>query len=334
MKEDFDRAMKLVLVYEGGKDDDPVDPGGRTNQGIIQREYTAYRLRKGLPNRDVFLMENAERDDIYRVQYGNKVQFDDLPPGIDVVVYDGAVNSGVTQSVKWVQRALGLNADGVLGAVTMQRIQDHPDHDILIRDILDRRRAFLKALKTFWHFGKGWMARVDNLQKVGQAWAMGSVGPAVVFIPNGNKKAKIVDAKPLPATAPADFMSAGGGASSVLSTVQGVFQPMQGTPIADKVLLGLAIAGGLTAAAGVVYGLWARRKRDQISDVLDLVARQAAPADNDNLPPEVLQQYVDPKAQGSETGNIAPGVTTTSGRKFGDEEVRINSPEPAKGTAA
>jgi lysozyme family protein len=124
-------AMKIYLKFEGGKDDDPQDPGGRTNQGVIQREYTAWRRKQGLPNQDVFLMTNAERDAIYWQNYGAKVRFNELPPGIDLVVTDGAINSGPSQAIKWVQRALGLTADGVLGDVTLNRILENDDNEPL-----------------------------------------------------------------------------------------------------------------------------------------------------------------------------------------------------------
>jgi lysozyme family protein len=322
MKENYSRSMQIELKYEGGKDDDPVDPGGRTNEGIIQREYSAWRLRKGLPNQDVFLMTPDERDEIYYQNYGQKIQFDDLPPGIDLVLLDGAINSGPSQSIKWAQRALGITANGVLGSVTMQRILNHEDHDVLIGQILDRRIAFLKSLKTFDHFGKGWTARVDSLRKTGQAWAMGSIGPEVVFIPNGNKKAKIVDARPLVSTAPADATAAGGTVTTALTTVQTTLAPLQGhSSIVDQIIIGLLVAGGLATAFGFAYAYWARSKNAALSDALDLLPVKAD-NDNDVVPPEVLSQYVDPKATGSETGNIALGHVTQSGRVAGDTETK------------
>lgn len=116
---EFDRCMTKLLVHEGGKADNPKDPGGRTNQGVIQRTYDAWRRRKGLPVRDVYLMTASERDEIYRTQYWDAIKADELPPGVSYVVFDGSVNSGVSQSVKWLQRALGAvytgKVDGVIG---------------------------------------------------------------------------------------------------------------------------------------------------------------------------------------------------------------------------
>jgi lysozyme family protein len=320
--------MKVYLKFEGGKDDDPIDPGGRTNQGIIQREYAAYRKRKGLPARDVFLMEDTERDEIYWEGYGQKIRFNELPPGVDIVLGDGAINSGPGQSVKWLQRALGLSPDGVLGNVTMQATLDYPDHDVLIAKILQFREAFLRALKTFWHFGKGWISRVNQLKRIGQAWAMGSIGPAVVWESNMNKKATIVDAKPLVSTAPADATAAGGTITTALTTAQQTLSPLQGSShFVDQVLVGLLVLGGLATAFGFAYAYWARNRNKTLSDDLGLGIPIGA-NDNNVVPDEVKAQYEDPNARGSETGNIAVGVVTASGRTNGDTEVRVNPPSP------
>lgn len=96
----FTRSMPRILAHEGGKVDDPADPGGRTNQGVIQRVYDAYRIRIGLTPRDVYVMEASERDAIYEDQYWRAIRGDDLPAGLDYVVFDGAVNSGPARSIK------------------------------------------------------------------------------------------------------------------------------------------------------------------------------------------------------------------------------------------
>lgn len=322
----FHDAMLIELRFEGGKDDDPVDPGGRTNQGVIQREFSAWLRKNGKPNRDVFTMTDAERDAIYLENYGNKCMFNDLPPGVDVVILDGCINSGVSQSVKWVQRVLGVTASGIMGNITLQAILQYPDHDDLIAKILARREAFLRGLKTFYHFGKGWLSRLAQLKKVGQAWASGSVGPPVVFAANGNKKATIVDARELKSTAPADATTAGGTVTTALTTAQETLAPLGGhSNIVDNLLLALLVLGGLATAFGFAYAYWVRQHNSKLTDALDLMPVHAS-NDNDIVPEEVKREYVDPTAAGSETGNIASGTVTTSGRTAGDTEVRYNDP--------
>jgi lysozyme family protein len=286
VKQDFDKAMKIELVFEGGKCDDKLDPGGRTNQGIIQREFSAFLRAKGEEARDVYTMTDAERDEIYRKQYADRIKFDDLPPGVDIVILDGAINSGVGQSIKWAQRSLGLTADGVMGVVTMEAIQNYGDHDVLIAAICARRMLFLKGLKTFYHFGDGWTKRVNKLKSVGQAWAMGSVGPTVIYIPDGHRKAKINQAKAAPSRGPADAVASGGTVTTTLSTIQSTLAPMQGSAFTDHLILYLGIAAAVLACFGVLYGVYARSRKAQLEDVLDLAPVAPTAPSNDNAPEE------------------------------------------------
>lgn len=120
----FDRALPHVLVHEGGKVDHPKDPGGRTNKGVTQRVYNAWRSKSNLPPRDVYLIADMEVAAIYRFQYWDAIMGDRLPEGVGYVVFDGAVNSGPKQSIKWLQRALSSlytgKVDGVMGALTLR----------------------------------------------------------------------------------------------------------------------------------------------------------------------------------------------------------------------
>lgn len=298
-------AMLIELKFEGGKDDDPVDPGGRTNQGVIQREFSAWLLRKGKPSRDVFTMTDIERDTIYFEGYGSKIRFNELPPGLDVVILDGAINSGPSQSVKWVQRCLGVATDGVLGNITLSAIIDYPNHDDLIAKICAARMDFLRALKTFYHFGKGWTSRVSQLLRIGQAWAMGTVGPEVVWVPNMHKKATIVDAISLVSTAPADATAAGGTVTTALTTVQQTLSPLQGSStFVDHLLIGLLVIGACATAFGFAYAYWARNRNKELTNALGLNIPVGV-NDNAFVPASVMVEYKDPTARGSMTGNEA-----------------------------
>ena len=265
-------ALKIELVYEGGKVDHPRDPGGRTNQGITQRVYNSYRIKKGLAPQDVFDMASAERDEIYNVQYFDAVKFDKLPAGVDLVLVDGAINSGPAQSIKWLQRALGLPADGSIGEVTMERLNSVEDYDLLIAAIIDRRIAFLKALTTWDDFGRGWLKRCATVKAKGQAWAVGSVGPDVTPINGSHHKAPVSSAKKPPMTAPADATASGGVVSGGLTTAQTTLQPMaESSQFVQHLLTFIIVLGVVATVGGLLWGWYARRKRDELADVLDLV---------------------------------------------------------------
>ena len=111
---EFARSLAKVLQSEGGFSNHPDDPGGATMKGVTQRVYDAYRDRSGHPHRSVRYIDTAELQDIYRSSYWNTARLDKFPAGVSYVVFDGNVNSGVKQSVLWLQRALGVNADGIV----------------------------------------------------------------------------------------------------------------------------------------------------------------------------------------------------------------------------
>lgn len=149
--ENFDRALARVLVYEGGKVDDKRDPGGRTAYGVTQSTFNTYLVSIGQRARDVFTITKAEIRAIYKRLYWDRVHGDKLPIGLDLCVFDAAVNSGVGQAAKWLQRALGADyqgrIDGDFGAKTLLAATNAKDNDALIIGCNARRMATLKTLR-------------------------------------------------------------------------------------------------------------------------------------------------------------------------------------------
>jgi lysozyme family protein len=211
----FEKALSLVLVHEGGFSDDKHDPGGRTFQGIIQTEYDTYRRSKGLPLRDVIKLEPAERDEIYRGNYWDPSRADALPAGLDYVVFDGAVNSGLSRSVKWLQRALGsVPIDGHLGPITLAAVGQCADLHRLIETACEARREFLRALSILPYF-PGLLIRVDDVQRTALAWASGAEPPPAAKPEKPAAKALQTTAKSAPATATGDVLAAASGGALV-----------------------------------------------------------------------------------------------------------------------
>ncbi|TSJ64621.1 hypothetical protein FO470_05010 [Starkeya sp. 3C] len=272
----FDEALKRVLVHEGGYANHPADPGGATNRGVTQRVYDGWRRRKGQKTRSVRSITATEVAAIYRQQYWDAVRADDMPPGVDYVVFDGAVNSGPAQAVKWLQRALGVVADGTVGAVTLAALEKHPDHDALIADMMSRRLAMLKGLRTWKTFGKGWSSRVANVLAHGQAAAMGSVGPDPVWTKQGAARAPVDDiAKPaVPIGGSAGAVAGGGGVAILIDEAKKAVEPLVGDGgWIDTVFAGLVTAGLVVAVGGVAYGIWASRRNKSVAAILGGEAR-------------------------------------------------------------
>lgn len=167
MDANYPEIYKAVRVFEGGNDDDPQDPGGRTSRGIIQREYDAYRRRKGLPTRDVWRADEAEIAEIYMDGYWVPQSLGVMVSGPDETQFDYGVNSGIGRSAKVLRRCLHM-ADNAPWAEVKARIDGLSKNQvkILIDAVCDERLAFLRGLKTFPRFGKGWTARVAKSRAI------------------------------------------------------------------------------------------------------------------------------------------------------------------------
>lgn len=153
----FQPSLKYVRADEGGNDDDPDDPGGRTSRGIIQREYDAWRRSKGLVTRDVWTASDDEINSIYHDQYWEP-WCDAFPPGLDYLFFDMDVNMGQHEAVLLLQRGLGVAADGKIGIVTQGALKTC-DPSKVIAAITAAKSTFYHQLRTWWKYGKGWTAR-------------------------------------------------------------------------------------------------------------------------------------------------------------------------------
>ncbi len=171
---------------------DPHDPGGPTMCGVIQRVYDGWRRGQGLQVQTVRDITDDEIRAIYRTLYWDKLSGDELPPGVDLAVFDFGVNSGVTRSIKYVQRVVGVAVDGHMGAVTLDAIR-RADPERLVTDLMAARAAFVRQIRTYWRFGKGWerrlagvgpaalaMVRPDMTHEIAHTVAMHDIGSVEV----------------------------------------------------------------------------------------------------------------------------------------------------------
>lgn len=159
MKENYAQALKQVLKYEGGKVDNPKDPGGRTAYGVTQDTYNAWRKKQGLPNADVFTISQSEVAAIYKYEYWDAIRGDDLPSGVDFAVFDYAINSGVSKAAKTLQSVVGVTQDGQIGPQTIQAAKTY-----VAMAVTNKRLAFMQSLSIWSTFGKGWSARIADVK--------------------------------------------------------------------------------------------------------------------------------------------------------------------------
>lgn len=270
---DFDPSLAIILREEGGNDDDPRDHGGRTSRGIIQREWDAYRTTHPDRPEDVWKAPQTDINAIYHDQYWEPY-CDSMPPGVDLVFFNTCVNSGRQQAVKELQRALGIEADGMYGMETKAAIVKFDDTKALVGAMCDRRRAFYKALKQYSIYGKGWMARTDRVEKSALAMVAGSphvvnAHPHVDTIPEDSNVTVSAKAEPQEVSQTMVTPETGGTVTAGSGMLSGVVNELQSqlTPFADT-LQWVKYALLLLTVIGIGYTIYTVIQRNKVKQAV------------------------------------------------------------------
>lgn len=175
-------AISEVVEREGGFVDDPTDRGGATKYGIteaVAREFGYKGNMRDLP------LETAIA--IYDQRYWQKLKLDQIEPysqPLAVVLFDYAVNSGVSRASTELQRTLNvlneggtdypdISEDGIVGPGTLRALEglkkrrSQQGINVLAATINCCRVEFLQSLSirkpSQERFTFGWFLRALNL---------------------------------------------------------------------------------------------------------------------------------------------------------------------------
>jgi len=155
----FPRCIELIMTEEGGLSQHRQDPGGLTNYGISQRSY---------PELNIAALTKETAITLYRRDYWNQISGDDLPPGLDLLVLDCAINQGVPSAILLLQEAVNVPLDGVIGPVTLRNAQR------AMPDLLNHFCALRAWRYEINHnedvFGKGWFRRLFRMHALAWQW--------------------------------------------------------------------------------------------------------------------------------------------------------------------
>ena len=162
-------SLTAILNEEGGFADNPGDPGGATNMGITRKTLSAWR-GEPVSREDVMMLEKTEAARIYREKFWIAIEGDDLPDGLDLVLFDDAVLSGPRTAIRDLQSALHARVDGVMGSETRAAIAARPVADVIAL-LQAERLARLKSLPHFALFGRGWSRRLQRMERQAKALA-------------------------------------------------------------------------------------------------------------------------------------------------------------------
>lgn len=172
---------RVIQKYEGGYGWDKADPGGPTKYGITCYDLAEHRGQKmssmsawADPVKNMTL---SEAEAIYATKYAQGVRFATLPAGIDCVMLDYAINSGVGRPITVARRLVGVPGGAKMDDALFAAISKR-DPATFINAMCDERLRFMHAIKggAMWaQFGHGWGTRVADLRAYSIHAAAGTV---------------------------------------------------------------------------------------------------------------------------------------------------------------
>lgn len=156
--------IDAILVREGDRyTNRAADRGGPTKYGITQATLAKYRGHP-VSAADVAALTEAEARAIYLRAYIDDPEFDHIDDAhLRGLLVDSGVQHGPARAVRWVQRAVGVKVDGVLGPISLGAINIANAITLYMRVLARRVRFYgeiISADHTQAENAAGWANRV------------------------------------------------------------------------------------------------------------------------------------------------------------------------------
>jgi len=145
----FETAIERVLGHEGRYVNNPADPGGETNWGISKRSY---------PDLDIKNLTRDAAKKLYFRDFWLPVAAGVGDEALTFQVLDAAVNHGMGNAVRFLQRSIGVADDGHWGPYSKQVFSTKDIKDVHLLFFAERFEFWAK-LRAFDEFGRGWVNR-------------------------------------------------------------------------------------------------------------------------------------------------------------------------------
>lgn len=163
----YDEAFARVIGHEGKFQNHYHDRGNWTSGqvGIGELRGTKYGISAmSYPKEDIKNLTLERAKEIYHEDFWLRVRGDLLPNAIAYQLFDAAINHGIGNAIRMLQRAVGVADDGQLGPRTRDAVYEKSTDDVL-KLFLAERLEFFTRLSTWEQFGKGWARRVaENMR--------------------------------------------------------------------------------------------------------------------------------------------------------------------------
>ena len=176
----LDLAFAISIGHEGAAYDRTYgDPGNWT--GGLVGNGTLLGSKYGIsantyPNLDIANLTQADAEAIYERDYWAPLLCDQMPVPVACIVFDAGLNNGIGRASRWLQGALGVTVDGIIGPETLGALAA-AQPAALIASFMALRWEFMAGLNTWPRFGLGWSRRLSALP----LQAVGLMPPLALF---------------------------------------------------------------------------------------------------------------------------------------------------------
>lgn len=162
MKLDFNICFERVIGHEGRFQKIEGDrgnwTGGQVRKGILKGTKFGISAMS-YPTLDIENLSVEDAKAIYRRDWWDKLGMGLFKPALSYQMFDAAINHGMGNATKMLQRAVAVADDGVIGPVTRRAVDITPLDDLLML-FLGERLDFMTYVGTWDTFGKGWARRI------------------------------------------------------------------------------------------------------------------------------------------------------------------------------
>ena len=160
----FNKSFDRVFTNEGWFQDDPNDRGNWTSGRVGEGELKGTKFgiaAMTYPDLDIRNLTKEDAREIYRQDWWNALGMDSFRTAMQYQMFDAAVNHGMYQATRMLQRAAGVVDDGIIGPITWRRVHKTDLNDLLLR-FLGERLKFMSHIRTWDNYGRGWARRIAH----------------------------------------------------------------------------------------------------------------------------------------------------------------------------
>lgn len=158
----FELSFGRVFSHEGLFQNKRSDRGNWTSGkvGVGELKGTKYGISAmTYPHLDIKNLTKEQAKEIYRQDWWVKLGMDHFRPAVSYQMFDAAINHGMHNATRMIQRAVGAKADGIIGPNTMAKVRK-TDLDDLLFLFLAERMEFMTDVRTWNDYGRGWSRRI------------------------------------------------------------------------------------------------------------------------------------------------------------------------------